>query len=259
MKTAVATTSAASTSTAAELAVPTTSQTTAAAHTSTSNSPGQPSTTRKNILSLKRMAYRREDYIDDEDDFVGTLGHLLPKRSKTVETIHHDSTLEILDGSFTNLRPIRDSALAHSTPIHRVEIISGNSSVRSVVPTHTTRNNTVSNLKESTRFNKNLATTLNSKLVEEMQCELDQSKTHFGSIRDRVSDVLEELDSEYGKRIEDLEENVESFDMLMRQIQVVRADRVKSIERMRLKREDYRKFSRIILHRLPSKFTLFQN
>lgn len=60
----------------------------------------------------------------------------VPKRSKTT-TIIQDSFIEILDGSFSNLKPMKESykMLPDSTSHHEMEVISENSTYRSFVKT----------------------------------------------------------------------------------------------------------------------------
>lgn len=194
------------------------------------------------------MAYRSED---DDDAFLDAWS----QRSKIPKTNLENSTLEVIEGSFSDLKPIRESqVLAQSTPIHRMEILSGNTSTTSAPAVEN-----VGAVSETMKLVRNFTKTISSRRSNDMQRELNESKHHFGSIRDKVSDVLEEHDKQYRKRIRSLQEEVEAFRESVRQIEVLVDDKLKSIARMKKQREDYKKLSKLILERLPSELKFLQN
>lgn len=195
---------------------------------------------RKNMLALKGMLYQRveENDFEDSDKFKESMSHLRPKRSKLENTVQ-DSYFEILDGSFSDIRVIIESAQVgvHPTPDLETDLISSNST--SLPPNKKIEN--LSSVKESTRLLKQLATTLKSKRDETMELELDEMK-RFCTIRDRILDILVDIDNGFSKRIKDLKENSTSLNALIDLLQSVRAERLQSIRRLRKKRQEYRDF-----------------
>lgn len=89
------------------------------------------------------------------------------------------------------------------------------------------------NLKVSKRLYDNFAETLASRRIQERECELQQSHLQFGSIRDQVSNALDDVDEEYDKGVEDLEANIYLFGLLER-LRMFREDRVKCLRRTQL-------------------------
>lgn len=219
---------------------------------------------RKNVLALKRIAYNREEeqeHFRDEENFVGSMGplkRLFAKQSKAKRNCH-DSSFEVLDGSFSDLRPIAETSkrLVHSTPNHGIEIVSGNSSICTFAAP-TPRNESASSLEETKRFYNNLRQSLRMRRIQEKEWELQKTKSYFDKFRNEVSNVLERLEDEYIQSIRHNEETIKMQDDWIKELQADNRERKNSLKRQREEVEVYRKFSRNILERLPRKFFFTQ-
>lgn len=194
-----------------------------------------------------------DNQIKDEEGFVGSMGHLKFNNRSELGNSTIDSSFEIINGSFSNLRPIGESSKgrAQSTPRHRVEIISGNTSFQT--PVAPTQN--LVGINQSTKLINNFVENLCS---QGMELELEESEeTQLCSIRDRVEEVFVENKTKNMQKLRLMEENeralVNGIALLTSKLGKLR----RSLRQVREQVDSYDDFFHIFMERLPSKFLKF--
>lgn len=211
---------------------------------------------KRNLLALKKMAYKttEDDEFKDEEGYIGSMGHIkFSKRSENGNSAI-DSSIEIINGSFSNLRPIVETSRgrAQSTPRQRMEILSGNTSFQT--PTAPTQN--LVSINQSTKLINNFVEKLCSQEIELGVEESDE--TQLGSIRDRVEEVFAENKAKNLQKLRLMEENeramVNGITLLTTRLGVLR----RKIRRVRENVDQYDDFFNIFMERMPSKFCCLQ-